>query len=52
MNEEKNVAKKFHLVDEIFNMIKGLDEKVDEVVVVQNVLRYISYTFNAKVSSL
>jgi hypothetical protein len=39
-------------VDEIVNTIRGLGEKVEELMIVQKVLRSLPLIFDAKVSSI
>jgi hypothetical protein len=39
-------------VDEVVNTIKGLGVEVDDLVVVQKVLRYLPMRFDSKISSL
>ena len=39
MKEEENIVAYFHYVDEILNIIRGLGENVDEIIIVQKVLR-------------
>lgn len=52
MHDDEEIAKYFLLVDEVVDTIWGLDEKLEERVVVQKVLRYILKKFNPKVSSI
>ena len=39
-------------MDGIFNTIRGLGEKVEEPIIVQNVLRSLPLIFNLKVSAI
>ena len=39
-------------MDEIFKTIRGLGEKVEELIIVQNVLRSLPLIFNLKVSAI
>ena len=50
-NEENVVAYILH-IDEIVNTIRGLGEKVEEPMIIQNVLRSLPLRFDAKVSSI
>jgi hypothetical protein len=52
MKDEENVAAYFLRVGEIVNTIRGLGEKVEEPIIVQNVLRYPPLRFDVKVSSI
>jgi hypothetical protein len=52
MKDEEMVASYLLHVDEIFNTIKGLGEKVEEPMIVQKVLRSLPLIFDAKVSSI
>lgn len=52
MHEDDEIAKLFLQVDDVVNKIIGLDEKLDELVVVQKVLRSLPKRFNAKVSTI
>jgi hypothetical protein len=48
MKDKENVANYFLRVDEIVNTIRGLSEKVEEPMIMENVLRYIPLIFYAK----
>lgn len=52
MHDDEDIAKYFQGVDEVLNTIRGFDEKLDDDVVVQRVLRSLSKSFNSKVSSI
>jgi hypothetical protein len=52
MKDEENVAIYLLCIDEIFNTIKGLGEKVEEPMIVQNVLRSLLLIFDAKFSAI
>lgn len=52
LNDDEDIAKYFQRVDEVVNTIRGLDEKLDEDVVIQNVLRSLPERFNPKVSAI
>ena len=52
MKDEENVASYILYVDEIVNTIKGLGEKVEELIIVQKVLRSLPLIFNLKVSTI
>ncbi len=52
MNEDEIVSKYFLRVEELVNAMKGLGEKIDEVPLVQNILRSLPDRFNLKVSAI
>jgi hypothetical protein len=52
MKKEENVAAYLLRVDEIVNTIIGIDEKVEEPIIVQKVLRSVPLRFDAKVISV
>ena len=52
MHDDENIAKYFKIIDEVVNTIRGLDEKLDEDVVVRKVLRCLPDRFNPKVPSI
>jgi hypothetical protein len=49
MKYKENVASDLLLMDENVNTIKGLDEIVEELMIVQKVLRPLPLRFDAKV---
>jgi hypothetical protein len=52
MSEDKNVTSFFLSAVEIVNTMKGLNEKIEEIVVVHKVLRSIPSRFDSKVSTI
>ena len=52
MKEEENIAAYFLRVDEIVNIIKGLGEKIEELVIVQKILRSLPMRFDSKISAI
>jgi len=48
MKEKENIASYLLCVDKIFNAIKGIGEKVEELMIVQMVLRSLPLRFDAK----
>ena len=52
MKEDENIVAYFIRVDEIMNTIRGLEEEVDESVVIQKVLISLPMRFDSKISSL
>ena len=50
MKEEENIVAYFLRVDEIVNIIKGLGEKVEELVIFKKILRSLPIIFNSKIS--
>jgi hypothetical protein len=49
MNEDETVSKYFLRVEELVNAMKGLGEKIEESILVQNILRSLLDKFNPKV---
>jgi hypothetical protein len=49
MKDEENVVIYFLQVDEIINTIRGLGEKVEQPMIVQNFVRSLPLIFDAKV---
>ena len=52
IHDDEDIENNFLRVDEVVNTIRGLDEKVDEDVVVQKLLRSLLASFNSKVLSI
>jgi hypothetical protein len=52
MKDEDNVPAYLLCIDEIANTIKGLGEKVEELMIIQNMLRSLPLIFDAKVSTI
>ena len=52
MKDEENFASYLIHVDEIVNTVKGLGEKVEEPMIVQNVLSSLSLISDSKVYSI
>jgi hypothetical protein len=52
MNEKEDIATYLLRVDEVVNVIKGLGEEIDELLVVQKVLRSILMKYDSKVSAI
>ncbi|KAH9327716.1 hypothetical protein KI387_007894, partial [Taxus chinensis] len=52
MKEEENIAAYLLRVDETANMIKGLGEEMEDLVIVQKVLRSLLSRFDVKVSAI
>ena len=52
MDENETIAAYFLRVDEVVNTMRGLGEKIENLVVVRKVLRSLPMKFNAKVSVL
>jgi hypothetical protein len=52
MKEDKNIATYFLRVDETVNEIIGLGEEIEEIVIVQKVIRSLPMIFNPKISVL
>lgn len=52
MKEEENVAAYLLRVDEVVNNIRGLGKEVDDIVIVQKVLRSLPLMFYAKLFAL
>ena len=52
MKEDEDIATYFLQVDEIVNTMRGLGEKVENIVLVQKILRSLPVRFDSKVSSI
>jgi hypothetical protein len=52
MKEDENIATYFLRVDKTLNAIIGLEEEVDESIIVQKVLRYLPIRFDPNISAL
>jgi hypothetical protein len=52
MNEDENIVAYFLQVDEVLNNIKGLENEVNEQVIVKKVLRSLPMRFDSKISTL
>jgi hypothetical protein len=52
MKEEENIAAYFLRVDEIVNIIRGLGERIEELVIVQKILRTLPMRFDSKISAI
>ena len=52
MKEDEDIASYLLQVDEVVNIIKGLGVEVDDLVVVQKILRSLPMRFDSKISSL
>jgi hypothetical protein len=52
MNEDETVSKYFLRVEELVNAMKGLGEKIEESILVQNILRSLLDKFNPKVFAI
>jgi hypothetical protein len=52
MNEDETVNKFFLRVEELVNAMKGLGEKIEDVLLVQKILRSLPDRFNPKVSAI
>jgi hypothetical protein len=52
MKEDETVSKYFLRVEELVNSMKGLGEKFEESLLVQNILRSLPDKFNPKVFSI
>jgi hypothetical protein len=52
MKEDENIAAYFLRVSETMNAIIGLEEELEESVIVQKVLRSLPMRFNPKISTL
>jgi len=48
--EEQDIAGLFLRVDEVMNTISGLDENMEESIIVKKLLRSLQFSFNAEVS--
>jgi hypothetical protein len=52
MKEDETIGKYFLRVEELVNTMKSLGEKIEDVVLVQKILRSLPDRFNPKVSSI
>jgi hypothetical protein len=52
MNEDERINKFFLRVEELVNAMKGLGEKIEDVFLVQKILRSLPDRFNPKVSAI
>jgi hypothetical protein len=52
MNEKEDIATYLLRVDEVVNVIRGLGEELDKLLVVQKVLRSLVLKYDAKVSAI
>lgn len=52
MHDDEDIAKYFLRVDEVVNKIRGIDEDLKEIIIVQKVLRSLIERFNLKVSTI
>jgi hypothetical protein len=52
MNEDETINKFFLRVEELLNSMKGLGEKIEDIFLVQKILRSLPDRFNPKVSSI
>eukprot|EP00253_Pinus_taeda_P028111 PITA_28111 len=52
MEDEEGIAAYLHRVAKVVNSLKGLDEKVEESTIVQNVLRSLPDKFDSKISAI
>jgi hypothetical protein len=52
MKEDEDITTYFLRVDETMNAIIGLEEEIEESVIVQKVLRSLPMRFNPKISAL
>jgi hypothetical protein len=52
MNEDETVSKYFFRVEEILNAMKGLGEKIEDIHLVQKILRSLPDIFNPKISAI
>ena len=52
MNEDETVSKYFSRVEELVNAMRGLGGKIEEVPLVQKILRSLLDRFNPKVSAI
>ena len=52
MKEDEDIAAYFHRVDEIVNTMRGLEVKIENLVIVQNIFRSLPMRFESKISSL
>jgi hypothetical protein len=52
MKEDEDIAAYFLRVDETVNAIKGMGEEVENIMIVQKILRYLLMRFDPKISTL
>ena len=52
MKEEENITTYFLRVDETVNIIRGLEETIEEPVIVQKILRSLPMRFDSKISAI
>ena len=52
MKEEENIVAYFLRIDETTNIIRGLGEKIEELVIVQKILRSLPMRFDSKISAI
>jgi uncharacterized lipoprotein YehR (DUF1307 family) len=52
MNEDETINKFFLRVEELVNSMKGLGEKIEDIFLVQKILRYIANIYNPKVYAI
>ena len=52
MKEEENIVAYFLQVDEIVNIIRGLGEMIEELVIVQKILRSLPMRFDSIISAI
>ena len=52
MKEEENIAAYFLRVDEIVNIIRGLGERIEELVIIQKILISLPMRFDSKISTI
>jgi hypothetical protein len=52
MNEDETVSKYFLRVEELVNVMKGLGDKIEDVFLVQKILRSLPNRFNPRVSAI
>ena len=52
MKEEENISEYLERVDEVVNAIQGLGETIEDIYIVDKVLRTLPMAYNPKVSTL
>ena len=52
MKEEVNISEYLERVDEVVNVIRGLGETIEDIYIVDKVLRTLPMAYNPKVSTL
>ena len=52
MKEEENIFEYLERVDEVVNAIRGLGETIEDIYIVDKVLRTLPMAYNPKVSTL